>query len=351
MGIFDDYIYKRSVCMKRGGFCIVLLFVLVIFSIPCLAAEKTYRIEVLQVTAIEPFKNAYNGFVKELEKNGIVKGQNLTINRTIIDFDVEKSGLWKKIGLLLRIRSEASRIAAEKPDLVLTIGTPATKYGKDKIIAAGIPVVFTAVAIPTAAGCKSVTEAGPGFTGATLWMDMNGVVKIMRLAFPKAKSIGVIHSEDDNAVAQVEELKKSAPSAGFTVLSRQIDKNAHITSVAQELNKQIDLSVIPLDTYYAMRNNEASKELRDLNTTMKIPGVVLAYVKVPGGVLYIGSDFANIGALSGRHAAKILKEGVKPETLPVMRQEDLGIMVDTKEMKALGVELPMGILQLAKSVE
>ena len=97
--------------MKRVGFCIVLLFLLGNFSIPCAAAEKIYRIEVLQVTAIDPFKNAYNGFLKELEKNGIVKGQNLTINRTIIDFDVEKSGLWKKIGLLLRIRSEASRIA------------------------------------------------------------------------------------------------------------------------------------------------------------------------------------------------------------------------------------------------
>jgi len=337
--------------MKKVGFCIICLLLLAVISIPCAAAEKTSRIEALQVTAIEPYKNAYNGFLKELEKNGIVKGQNLTINRTVIDFDVEKAGLWKKIGLLLRIRSEASRIAAEKPDLVLTIGTPATKYGKDKIIAAGIPVVFTAVAIPTAAGCKSVTEAGPGFTGATLWMDMNGVVKIMRLAFPKAKSIGVIHSEDDNAVAQVEELKKSAPSAGFTVLSRQIDKNAHITPVAQELNKQTDFSVIPLDTYYALRNYEASNELRELNKTMRKPSVILAYVKAPGGVLYIGSDFAYIGALSARHAAKILKEGVKPETLPVLRQEDLGIMVDTKEMKELGLELPLQILQIAKSVE
>jgi putative ABC transport system substrate-binding protein len=337
--------------MKKGGFCVIWLFLLVLFSIPCLAAEKTYRIEVLQVTAIDPFKNAYNGFLKELEKNGIVKGQNLTINRTVIDFDVEKAGLWKKIGLLFRIRSEASRIAAKKPDLVLTIGTPATKYGKDNIIAAGIPVVFTAVAIPTAAECKSVTEAGPGFTGSTLWMDMNGVVKIMRLAFPKAKRIGVIHSEDDNAVAQVEELKKSAPSAGFTVISRQIDKNAHITPVAQELYKQIDISVIPLDTYYALRKFEASNELRELNKTSKIPGVILAYVKAPGGTLYIGSDFAYIGALSGRQATKILKEGVKAETLPVMRQEDLGIMVDTKEMKELGIELPLGILQLAKPVE
>ncbi|MRR14413.1 hypothetical protein EG833_03095 [archaeon] len=78
---------------------------------------------------------------------------------------------------------------------------------------------------------------------------------------------------------------------------------------------------------------------------------MLCYVKAPGGVLYIGSDFARIGSFSGQQAVKILKEGAKPETLPVMRQEDLGVMVDIKEMKELGVELPLGILQLAKPVE
>jgi putative ABC transport system substrate-binding protein len=314
--------------------------------------EKNYRIEVLQVTDIGPFQNAYTDFLKELEKNGIVQGKNLTVKRTIIDFDVEKAGLWKKIGLLFRIRSEASRIVDEKPDLALTIGTPATKYAKDKIIAAGIPLVFTVVAIPTAAGCKSQTEAGPGFTGATLWIDMNNVVKIIRLAFPKIKTLGVIHSDDDNAVAQVEDLKKSAPSVGLTVISRQIDKNAHITPLALEISKMgTEATIIPLDTYYGMRNYEATKELNELNKTLKLPGISLVYWKSPGAILYIGSDFGYIGSLSGQQAVKILKDGVNPESLPILRQEDLGIMVDTKEMKTLGIELPLQLLLIAKSIE
>ena len=340
--------------MRKWGTLFISFFFLflVASSIPCLAEEKNYRVDVLQVTAIGPYQSAYTGFLKELEKNGIVQGKNLTVNRTIIDFDVEKAGLWKKIGLLFRIRSEASRIADEKPDLALTIGTPATKYAKDKIIAAGIPLVFTVVAIPTAAGCKSQTEAGPGFTGATLWIDMNKVVKIMRLGFPKVKTLGVIHSDDDNAVGQVEDLKKSAPSAGFTVISRQIDKNAHITPVAQELSKMgVEATIIPLDTYYGMRNYEATRELVELNNTLKLPAISLVYWKSPGAVLYIGSDFGYVGSLSGQQAVKILKDGVNPESLPVLRQEDLGIMVDTKEMKTLGIDLPLQLLQLAKPVE
>ena len=180
-----------------------------------------------------------------------------------------------------RITSETQKIVDRKPDLVLTIGTPATRYAKDKIIAAGIPVVFTGVAIPTAAGCKSQTESGQGFTGATLYMDMNSVVKIIRLAFPKIKTLGVIHSEDENAVEQVAQLKKSTPSVGLKVISRQIDKNAHITPVAEEvMNQGIEGTIIPLDTYYGMRNDEATNELRELNNKWKKPGIFVCVLEV-----------------------------------------------------------------------
>ena len=338
--------------MRKYVFTGIYFILLIGFALPCYAEEKTYRIEVLQVTAIGPYQAAYIGFLKELEKNGIVQGKNLSVKRTIIDFDVEKAGLWKKIVALMRIVSETQKIIDRKPDLILTIGTTATKYAKDKIIAADIPLVFTAVAIPTAAGCKSQTVAGPGFTGATLYIDMNNVVKIIRLAFPKIKTLGVIHSEDENAVGQVEQLKKSAPPAGLNIISKQIDKNAHVTPIAQELNKLgIEANVIPLDTYYGMRNYEAVIELNELNKTWKKPGICLVYWKSPGAILYIGSDFKYIGSLSGQQAVKILKDGVKAESLPVMRQEDLGIMVDTKEMKLLGIELPLQLLQIAKSVE
>jgi putative ABC transport system substrate-binding protein len=87
------------------------------------------------------------------------------VKRTIIEFDLEKGGLLKKMGVLMDVKSEAGKIAARKPDLVLTIGTTPTKYGKDKIIDAGIPVVFTAVANPGAAGCSRSPRHVPDSPG------------------------------------------------------------------------------------------------------------------------------------------------------------------------------------------
>lgn len=338
--------------MKKISLFVAVVFFITGLSFPCFAQEKTYRIEVLQVTNIEPFDQSYNGFFKELEKNGIAVGQNLTVNRRIIDFDVEKGGLWKKVGVLFRIKKEASKIVDANPDLVLTIGTPATKYAKDKIISAGIPLVFTGVAIPEAAGCKSMTESGPGFTGATLYTDMKDALQILRLAFPQLKTLGIVHTDDDNAVAQVEEVKAKGPAAGITVINKEVSKRDKVTPAVEELiNQGAEGFAIPLDTYYAMRDYEPSKDLAGICLKHKLPGISLALVKTPGAIIYVGADFMVIGAYSGGHAAKILKGEAMPGDLPVLRQEELKIMVDTKQMQALGIQLPMEILQLAKSIQ
>ncbi|MGB4110950.1 MAG: ABC transporter substrate-binding protein [Desulfomonilia bacterium] len=316
------------------------------------AQQKTFTIEVLQVTKIEPFDNAYQGFMQELSAAGLVEGQNLKVNRRIIDFDVEKGGLWKKVGVLFEIKSTASKIVEARPDLVLTVGTPATKYAKDKIVAAGIPLVFTAVAIPEAAGCKSLTVAGPGFTGATLYLDMADALKIARLAFPEIKTVAIVHTDDDNAMAQVEQVKAVGSQAGFTFITKEISKNDKFTPAARELIAQgAQAFAVPLDTYYGLRNYEPCFELSDVSLKNKVPVLSLVHMKVPGAILYIGAEFPLIGALSGKQAAKILLEGAKPGDLPILRQDDLTIMVDTDKLKSLQIELPMEILQLAKDVE
>jgi putative tryptophan/tyrosine transport system substrate-binding protein len=252
----------------------------------------------------------------------------------------------------MNIKSEAGKIAERKPDLVLTVGTPATKYGKDKIISAGIPVVFTAAAIPQAAGCKSLTEGGPGFTGATLYMNMKDALSIVKLSFPAVKTIGIVHSDDDNALAHVEEAKKVGAGMGLTFITRQVNKTDSIKPAANELvSKGVQAFLVTLDTYYGVRNTEPTIELAAISRATKIPIISFMLHKSPGALLYVGSDFATVGGLSGQHAAKILKEGAKPESLPILRQKDVMILVDTKQFKALDAHLPIEVLKLAKPVE
>lgn len=323
---------------------------ILLFSFPGFAKDS-YHIEVLQVSKINPFDWSYEGFVEELARNGIVKGKNLVINRTIIDADAE-AGLWKKVGILMKIKSAASDIISSKPDLVLTISTPATKYSKDKFISAGIPVVFTGVAVPQAVGCASVSKSGPGFTGSSLYLDPTNAFKITKLALPGITKIGIVHSDDDNAVAFVQEAKTKAASIGITVLSRQVEKSDSPKAAANELIAQgAQAFGIPVDAYYALRNYEPTSEMLEVISSKKIPAVCYCHVGFSGAVLYVGSEFKKIGIFSGQQAVKILKDGAKPESLPVLIQDDLTILVDLKTSKKLGIELPLGILQIAKTVE
>jgi putative tryptophan/tyrosine transport system substrate-binding protein len=349
----EERVYEDIQAMRRTILFFICIFSLITgLTIPCIAQEKTYKVEVLQITALEELQSVYDGFIKELGKNGIVQGKNLMVNRTIIDFDLENPSLAKEINIYLRIKSEATRIAQEKPDLVLTMGTPTTKYSKDKIIAAGIPLVFTALAFPTAAGCRSLTEAGPGFTGVTTYMSMKDALKTVRLAFPDIKTVGIVHSEDSNSITHVEEAKKEGPFHGFTIISKKVGMKDSIEPALKELQKQgAQAFVVPPDPYYELHNHEKAAELDDFSIATKSPVISFVIDRIPGALLYVGPDFGIIGALSGRQATKILKNNVKPGSLPILRQEDLSIMVDTKFMKTLGIQLPPDILRIARPID
>lgn len=338
---------RRSIIL-----CINVLFFVAGLALPCLAQEKAYTVEILQITPLEELQWVYEGFLKELEKDGIVPGKNLTVKRTIIDFDIENKTMTKQIKAYLRIKSEAARIAKEKPDLVLTMGTPATKYAKDKVIAAGIPLVFTALAFPQAVGSKSFTEAGPGFTGSITYMDMKDALKVVRNAFPDIRIVGIVHSNDANSIAHVEEARKQGTAYGFTFVTKQVGMKEHLTPALHELQKQgAQAFAVPPDPYYELHDHEKASELNDFSKATRIPAFSFVIDKIPGAILYVGTDFGVIGSLAGRQAVKILKDGAKPETLPILRQQPLSVMVDTKLMQAFGIKLPPEVLRLARPVD
>jgi len=320
-----------------------LFFVCMVVS-PCFG----YHIEVLQVSNIGPFDDAYNGFVSELARNGINEGENLTITRHVIDAEADAS-LWKKVGILLKIKSLTSKIVDAKPDLVLTISTPATKYSMNKIISEGIPLVFSCVANPPLIGCPSVEKSGEGFTGATLYQDPLNFMVLAQLAKPDTKVIGLIHSDDDNAIAFAEETKRKSAQLGITVLARQVERSDPIIPAAKELIEAgVDSFAIPLDAYYGFNDQQYGKDLFALASEHKMPVFAFVNYDEKGALLYAGPNFRYIGELSGKQAAQILKEGVKPEDLPILKQEELSIYVDSAIAKNLGLAFSESLLKVAK---
>lgn len=348
-----EFPHERN--MKR----LITLFPLVLLlgTLPARALEAlptawmdpphTFRIEVLQVTDIEPYQQSLDGFLATLQENDIEQGKNLEIHRVKIDFDIEKGGFWDKVGVLFRVRQEARRIADSKPDLVLTIGTPATKYARAILEDAHIPVVFTAVANPLDADCPSLSDGGPGVTGSTLYMDMAQSLKIVREVFPSIQRIGMVHTDDENGVAHVAAARATAGEWKFAVASRQVNKRDSIIPSLKELydqGKGVQMFAVPLDTYYGLRRYEPTIDLSDFSAELGIPVISLAMVRVPGAVLYVGADFHSVGSLAGTQAAKILKRRTKPDILPVLRQAKPTVLLDPARAHALDILLPSSVV-------
>lgn len=337
----------KKLALTAAALCCGLSYAIEPLPLETMEQQPEFKIEVLQVTDIEPYQEAYAGFIDALRASQIEAGRNLRVNRVKVDFDVERGGFWSKVGVVLRIRQEAQRIAAAKPDLVLAIGTPATKYARGILEDAKVPLVFTAVANPVDAGCVSLADCGPGVTGSTLYTNMRDSLGMVRRVFPNANRIGMIHTDDENGVANVAAAAGSAREMGMAVTARQVEKTDSIVPSLKALHRHgegVQMFAVPLDTYYGLHRYEAAIDLGSYGVENKVPVVTLAMVRVPGAALYVGAEFATVGAMAGTQAAKILKNHTKPEVLPILRQEKPTVLVDPARLAALDITLPDAVL-------
>lgn len=327
---------------------IIIVLMLVALFLPG-SAGAAYLIEVLQVSRLDVFEEAYQGILKGLEKNNLIPGNDIKINRTIIDTNPEAELYnWENLRVLMKVKILAGEIIERKPDLIITIGTPATKYSRFKIIKAGIPLVFTCVEVPEMVGCISKTQAGSGFTGVTIYTDPLDILQAARLGLPNMKKLGIIHSDDDYAVAYADEIKKTATGIGLEAVSKQVELWERITPAAEEMILQgVDTFFIPFDRYYRLKGSERSKAIAGISFEHKIPCISSMEDATRGSFLYAAHDFTLIGNLTADQAAQILTKGVKPETIPVARQDGLNILVDMEASKKLGIELPIQLLKTA----
>ena len=158
------------------------------------------------------------------------------------------------------------------------------------------------------------------------------------MMFPAVRRIGMVHTDDENGVAHVQVATAKAAVAGIGVASRQVSKNDAIVPALKELfgdGDGVQMFAVPLDTYYGLRNYEPARDLADFAAENRVPVVSFAMTRMPGAALYVGSDFATVGALSGQQAVKILKRHVKPDILPILRQEEPMVRIDSGRMEVL----------------
>ena len=269
------------------------------------------------------------GFKAELLASGLKEGSDVVFTLDHVNFDTT---------LLPQM---ISKIEATGPALILSITTPVSQNIKNQLGGSGVPIVFSAVTDPVAAGLVPSWQAGdPNMTGATDALDINATLAFARKLLPDAKVFGVPYNPGEaNDVATLDLFKKHGPDNGFEIVEIGIDNTndiqARITAVAGKVDVLYGPAsnmIQPAISAVAAAANEAKIPLINSHEGPVEEGIIPAAFAV---------SFDKIGHIAGTIAMRALNGEDLAAIAPVSpAYEDHTITISRKAMESIGLSIP-----------
>lgn len=298
------------------------------------STEKMITIGITQIVEHPALDSAREGFIKALKDNGYVEGKNVTFIQENAQGDMSTA------------QTIAKKFVDKNVDLIFSIATPTTQAVKKAT--STIPIVFTAVTDPVAAGLvKSFDKPGGNVTGTSDMEPINDQLKLIKDLVPGAKRIGIIYNAGEvNSTVQVKIAKDDAASLGYSIVEATVSNSSEVNQAAQSLVGKVDAIWLPTDNTVA---SSVAAIIKVANSA-KIPVVAAEKGMVEGGSLAtLGISYSDLGYQAGLMAIKILK-GEKPANIKVETAKNLQLIINQKEADAIGLKIPDSIMKRAQEV-
>lgn len=298
------------------------------------STEKMITIGITQIVEHPALDSAREGFIKALKDNGYVEGKNVTFIKENAQGDMSTA------------QTIAKKFVDKNVDLIFSIATPTTQAVKKAT--STIPIVFTAVTDPVAAGLvNSLDKPGGNVTGTSDMEPINDQLKLIKDLVPGAKRVGIIYNAGEvNSTVQVKIAKDDAASLGYSIVEATVSNSSEVNQAAQSLVGKVDAIWLPTDNTVA---SSVAAIIKVANSA-KIPVVAAEKGMVEGGSLAtLGISYSDLGYQAGLMAIKILK-GEKPANIKVETAKDLQLIINQKEADAIGLKIPDSIMKKAQEV-
>jgi putative ABC transport system substrate-binding protein len=278
-------------------------------------------------------------FRKGLNETGYVEGQNVTV-----EFH------W--------LEGHNDRLPVLVADLVhrqvAVIATPASQPAAlaAKAATATIPVVFGVGEDPVKLGLvASLARPGGNATGINFFVS-EVVAKRLRLLHdlvPKAVRVAVLVNPANASLtaSTLREVKEAAPTIGLQIQILNASTIGEIDAAFATLERERpDALFVAPDGFFGSRR----VQLATLTARHRIPAAYASRELVEaGGLMSYGTDLADMFHQVGVYTGKILK-GAKPADLPVLQSTKFAFVINLQTARALGIEVPPGVLSIADEV-
>jgi putative ABC transport system substrate-binding protein len=278
-------------------------------------------------------------FVKELQKLGWTEGRNVRIDtRWWIPADPESTHRFAKELVTLR------------PNVIFsqTTSTTAALLRETRTI----PIVFAIVADPIGSGfVASLAHPSGNTTGFVVMEGSFGGkwLEFLKEIAPRVVRVAVLFNPATATYAEywLNPLKAAAPSFGLEMAVAPIHDASELEAViaAEAREPNSGLFVLPDPFTIAHR-----VEVTSLAARYRLPAVyAFRYFAEAGGLLSYGNDQNDNFRRAAIYTDRILK-GDKPSELPVQAPVNFELVINLKTAKALGLDVPLFLQQLADKV-
>ena len=274
-----------------------------------------------------------------LQELGWVEGRNLRIDHR-----------WAA-GNSTRMQAFAKALIALQPDVIVGHGTPPVTVLQKET--STIPIVFIQVSDPIGAGfIANLAHPGGNITGFTTyessmvgkWVELlkEMVPSVSRLAF-------LFNPETAPFVTRYYQgpLESSARSLGMQPSANPVHNASEIEGVIIALARQPGAGLIVMPDSFNIVHRERIIALAAQN---QLPAISpYRFLVAEGGLMSYGIDLVDLFRRAAAYVDRILKDE-KPADLPVQAPTKFALVINLKTAKALGLEVPLHLQQLADEV-
>ncbi len=259
-------------------------------------SAKSYTVGIL--THAQSFAATLDGFKADLTRLGYEEGADITYL-----YDGPKTGA--------ELEAALNKLLAQEPDLIFTMGTPATTAVKQNAAAQHIPVVFAPVNDPVGSGIvDSLEQPGGNFTGIRPGTtDAKALEWLLRLA-PDVTTVVVPHvPTDSSSVQSLAAVTAGAEQLGLQLIVVEVQTVEDIQAL--ELPSEAE-AIVLLRSGLILSNAGILTQAAGLRG---IPTVSTDIVESEVLVAY-GSEYYEMGKQAG-HLADQIFQGIPSADLPV----------------------------------
>ncbi len=279
------------------------------------------------------------GFRQGLHETGYVEGRNVAIEYRWAEGDND------------RLRALAMDLVGRQPAVIAAAGAVESPIAA-KAATTTIPIVFATGGDPVQMGLvNSLKRPGGNVTGVTSQSVELGPkrLELIHMLVPRASIVAALVNPANPKIAdaEVRNLQAAARSLGLTIHVLPASSDGELDGAFAALAElRVGAMVIGNDALF----NSRIEQLAALTLRHAVPTIYqFREFALAGGLMSYGDNFLDQYRRFGVYVGRILK-GESPAELPVWQSSKLGLIVNLKTARTLGLEVPTSLLASADEV-